>query len=162
MNAVQLHHFRQRQYAAAVARLADEAGRPWSFRADVRKDARLRALGWDDADAFHMAAERLRVRLDAVRKFAADLRLPSAAHARRQLDQLQALAVEIREHHAPRVEVVVLDDDWGRKGRAAKIRAWIAATGATAEQVAGRFQLALSTSRRYVREARRPACKIAA
>ena len=78
---------------------------------------------------------------------------PPWSGLRGKLAELSALRVEVAAFQAPTVDVVVvLDDDWGRKGRGARIRAAILAEGLTAADVAERFQLALSTSKKYVRE----------
>jgi hypothetical protein len=69
--------------------------------------------------------------------------------------ELTALEGELKAFQLPTVDVAVLDPDWGKRGRGAKIVAWIAARGATPEMVMERFQLARSTSQRYIRQARK-------
>ena len=94
-------------------------------------------------------------RLDAAAHFAGSLGWNAATALMRQKRNEIMVAERAARGVADMVEVVVLDSDWGKKGRGAKIVAWIISTGSDAEEIARRFQLAISTAKNYVRRARR-------
>lgn len=130
-------------------------GSAWSI--DLAASPRVRAMAWDGK------LGKLAAALATARLHAAQAGLTAAAELLdARMRQLNALLSELAAARIVRAEVVVLDDDWGKPGRAKRILAWIAATGADAGQVAERFQLALSTAKKYLRRARREAVRAAA
>lgn len=104
---------------------------------------------------------RLAAYLESAMYFASKLNWKAVVSLRAKQREVAKLEREAREH-GEAVHVTVLDSDWGKKGRAAKIVAWVMATGANAAAVADRFQLALSTAKTYVRRARKEVVGMAA
>lgn len=142
-----LSSYRLRCYAYAIRRACLLVGLQSLFT-DLRGIAAVRTL------AYAGQLDLLACLVAAARVHAGNAGLADAA---RQLADREAEIAELRADaeraKMPSRDVVVLDDDWGKRGRGAKIVAWIASTGASAEQVMARFQLARSTSKRYVRRA---------
>lgn len=98
---------------------------------------------------------RLTAYLDSALHFASKLEWRAAVSLlQAKQGEVARLEREARQH-GETVDVIVLDSDWGRKGRGAKIVAWIIATNADAADVARRFQLAVSTAKDYCRRARK-------
>lgn len=155
--SISLGNLRKAIYAASKARLDVVAG-----KLGIRDVLTTNLRTHTETKAAVVAGrhERLAVALAEATHFAERADLFEAMDAltarRRELERLQA---DVRRFHAaavPVVDVQVLPEDFGRKGRGAKIRAAIVAGGLTWQQVAAEFVLAESTARRYVREANRP------
>lgn len=169
-----LSEFRGRCLAYAMGRLHRLiGGAAWSI--DLAASPRVRALAWagklGDVQAvigsarlhaagagLGAAVELLDARaaeLDALSRELAALRRPAATGT-----ALPAAA----DLTKPDISARARDADWGKRGRGKRIMAWIAATGAraTAAAVAAKFQLAVSTARKYVARARKEAARTAA
>jgi hypothetical protein len=147
-----LNTFRVRSYSHAMAQVLDLVGERSIWDTDLQQIATVRAL------AFEGRTGNLECLLETARFHAGQIGFVQASNfLRTKLAEVAALKAEARGMEAVNVDVVVLDDDWGKKGRGAKIRAWIMATGADASAVMVRFQLANSTATKYVREARKGA-----
>ncbi len=145
---IEFDSLRIQSYSRTMNRVQELIGLADIWDADLQREPRVRALALDHRLGL------LECLLEAAKVGASKLRFRKAAGLLKiKQGQLAALKAEAAAF-VPAVDVVVLDDDWGKKGRGAKIIAWIREHGATAAEVAERFQLALSTSRTYVRRAK--------
>jgi len=136
---------RRQSYAAAMTRVLAECTRLgvadlWAT--DLRRAPSVRAA------ALRGDVERLAAWIEQALHHGARIGFGEA------VCRLRVKRAELRQL---RREVAARDDvpAKGRRGRAAKIRAWIVANRATWQRVAAKFSLAESTARRYVREAKR-------
>ena len=152
---IEFDSFRMQSFSHVMAQVRDLVGLPTIWDRDLQHVATVRAL------AVAGRLDRLECLLMAARFHAGHVGFVQAVgFIGVKLGELHELRGEVRAREAaavPVADVVVLDSDWGKKGRGAKILAWIAATGADATAVAERFQLALSTSKNYCRRARKAA-----
>ena len=162
---IEFDSFRIQSFSHAMAQVRELVGLASIWDRDLQHVAAVRAL------AVAGQLDRLECLLMAARFHAGHAGFDQAARlVGGKLAEVGQLAAEVRRldqncaaFDPPCVDVIVLDSDWGKKGRGQKILAWIAATGADAAAVAERFQLALSTSKTYCRRARKAAgAKIAA
>ncbi|WP_294124224.1 hypothetical protein [Sphingomonas sp.] len=154
---IELRSIRIESYNHAMAQVRGLVGRASIWDADLQLLPSVRAL------AFAGRLDRLESLLNAAKVLASRAGLTAAAEALRAKEaELQALGAELAAFQTPSADVVVLSEDWGKRGRGAKIMAWIVATGATADQVAARYQLARSTAQRYIRRCQLPMARIAA
>jgi hypothetical protein len=152
-----LQTFRMQTYAHNVAKIVDAAGVESLWAVNLQHAPTVRTI------AFNGRLDYLECLLASAKLQAVRLGFTAAIAALVvKQSELDALRVECGALQLATVDVAVLDPDWGKKGRGAKITAWIQATSATAQDVATRFQLALSTAKRYVRQARKPARSLAA
>jgi len=154
---IDLQTFRMQTYAHNIGKIVDAAGMESLWSVNLQHAPTVRMIAFNGRLA-HLECLIASAKLQASRLgFAAAIAGLGVKQA-----ELEALRAELDAMQLPSVDVAVLDQDWGRKGRGAKITAWIQATSATAQDVATRFQLALSTAKRYVRQAKRQAMPLAA
>jgi hypothetical protein len=146
----QIDSFRAQSFAYTMRQINATIGVASLWTVNLQRSAVVRSM------AVAGQLDRLTVLLDAASLHAGKAGFVSAvAFVKVKQAEIAALKSELRHLDAPTVDVVALDADWGRKGRGAKILAWIVATGATAEMVATRFQLAISSAKTYLRRSRR-------
>lgn len=148
---VDLNALRAQSYSHAMGQVLAAVGEPSIWAVNLQHVAAVRSL------AFKGRLDRLECLLASAKLHAGRLGLSAAAAALAVKErELKALAAELRERHQlPSVDVTVLDPDWGKKGRGAKIVAWIQTNSVTVAMVMERFQLARSTSQKYLRRARK-------
>ncbi len=152
MNTIDLTDFRRRSYARAMQRVLAECANLdvldlW--QTDLTSSQRVRSA------ALAGRTERLATALDQAAHLGSKAGFGEAVallqERRQELRQLEHEAAKL----TPTVAVVVLQSGWGMPGRSKKIIAWIIANKATFQQVAAEFQLAASTSKKYVQSAKR-------
>jgi hypothetical protein len=158
MNTIEVTDFRRRSYARAMQRVLVECDRfgisnLWDTDLRSHQPARAAAIVGSTASLTCWLDQAIHHAMKAGSDFA-----DAAAILSDRRSELRSLELDVKiaaRPHEELVDVVVLDDDWGKKGRAAKIRTWINEHSATWQQVAQRFQLAESTAKRYIREAKK-------
>lgn len=138
--------FRLKSYTHLVGQIVRLVGADSIWDVNLARLPKVRSL------AYAGRLDRLECLLASAKLHASRAGLRYAAASLRAKEiELAALRRELAFHQIPSADIVVLDEDWGRKGRGAKIMAWIVSTNATASQVMERFQLAKSTAQRYIR-----------
>lgn len=158
---IELRNFRVKTFSHVMAQILDLVGLRSIWEVDLQRAGTVRVLAIDGK------LDRLSYLIESAKVHATKAGLAEAASClKAKQAELTALTAELRRHQVPAVDVEVLDaddaqilaDDWGRKGRGAKIRAWIAChLEATSADVASRYQLAASTAKRYLQQARKQA-----
>lgn len=151
---IDLANFRKQTFTVSMARVRREAA-----TLEIKNVLAPLTGAAVRAAALANKLDRLAVLLREAAHFAerADLfeAMDTLNDRRREVERLQADARRFNAAKVPTVEVQIIPEDFGKKGRGAKIRAAILARGLTWEQVAAEFVLAKSTAQKYVREARK-------
>ena len=157
---VEMNSLRIQSYSHAMRRVRELTGLASPLTTNIAGVPMVRAL------AHAGRLDTLETALQASRFLASKAGLHDAAKAlATKLDELAGLEEELT---APAIltlkpgDVVALDSDFGKRGRGARIISAILASDLDATAVAQRFQLAMSTSRRYIQRARKQALQTTA
>jgi hypothetical protein len=154
---IDLRSLRMMSYNRTLSQLMAVAGVKSVWQVNLQAAPSVRSL------ALAGRLDRLECLVASAKVQASKAGLRTAAAALKAKErELGALRTELRAFEVPSADIVVLDGDWGKKGRGAKILAWIREAGADVDAVMQRFQLARSTSRKYLRRAKEVSYRMAA